>query len=159
MRRRMTTSPAWRVCLRRLSSHDGVALWIILTVSRPTHLNVHARAHGRFHFAFSSPMSDKVRDYKEGRRGAEERQGHFRMMGLRLVYQSIDSHSKDRRKCRCRLLVSLSPPRPYVVLTFHWFKAFYFCVCLPSPYVILHCANRGFHTEWSCGGRRSDQTG
>lgn len=74
---------------------------------------VRARAHGRFHFTFSSPMSDKVRDYKEGTGGTgeEERQGHFRMMGVRLVYQSIDSHSKDRRKCRCRLPVSLSPPR------------------------------------------------
>lgn len=73
----------------------------------PTHLNAHAR--GKFHFAFSSPMSDKVRDYKEG--GDEETQGHFRMMGVRLVYQSIYNRLKDRRKCRCRLLVSLSPPR------------------------------------------------
>lgn len=66
MRRRMTTSSAWRVCLWRLSSHKEMALWIILTPQTctlqwhaQTHLKSHARTK-RFHFTFSRLMSYKV---------------------------------------------------------------------------------------------------
>lgn len=85
-------------------------------------------------------MSDKVRDYKEGRQ-EEETRGHFRMMAARLVYQSIYSRSKDRRKCRCRLLVSPSPPETYGFLTTQCFGAFYFRFCVTS-----HSANTGIRT-------------
>lgn len=41
MRRRMTTSSAWRVCLWRLSSHNEMALWIIFTPQTCTHNDTH----------------------------------------------------------------------------------------------------------------------
>lgn len=62
-----------------------------------TDTSKHTCTHERFHFTFSSSMSNKLRDYK-GRGGDT---GSLCVMGICLVYQSIDSHSKDGRKCRC----------------------------------------------------------
>lgn len=60
MRRRMTTSSAWRVCLWRLSSHNKMALWIILNSPSPcspqlprraraTHTYTHTSKNTRMH--------------------------------------------------------------------------------------------------------------
>ena len=103
MRRRMTTSSAWRVCLWRLSSHNEMALWIILTPQTCAHNDTHkqhlnAHMHGkRFHFTFSSPMTYKVCSYRRWRGDA----GSLCRRGICLVCQSIHKHSKQRHKSRC----------------------------------------------------------
>lgn len=70
MRRRVTTSSAWRVHSWRPSSHNKMALWISLTHSRGVQTTTRTSTHKhtkRFHFTFSSLMSNKSVELQEVR--------------------------------------------------------------------------------------------
>lgn len=90
-RQRMTTCSAWRVCLRRLSSHNEMALWIILmpwTCAR-NDTSKHMRTQ-EISLHIFQPMSYKVCNYK----GSGGDTGSLCLRGIRLVYQSVHKNSR-----------------------------------------------------------------